>query len=87
MYLRQVEVIEALEEGEEVQLKVDDRPEAGHRFPPLGTLGSWPLFEKRLKQLPLCVTVAQLGGKFLMDVTAEEELCADVSRRGSLRLF
>ena len=59
----EVEVIEALEEGEEVQLKVDDRPEAGLRFP--------------LKQLPLCVTVAQLGGKFLMDVTAEEELCAD----------
>ncbi|CAK9060709.1 unnamed protein product, partial [Durusdinium trenchii] len=61
--LPKVEVIEALEEGEEVQLKVDDRPEAGLRFP--------------MKQLPLCVTVAQISGKFLMDVTSEEEICAE----------
>eukprot|EP00434_Breviolum_minutum_P024553 symbB.v1.2.021688.t1/scaffold1889.1/size97066/3 len=61
--LPKVEVIEAMEEGEEVQLKVDDRPEAGLRFP--------------MKQLPLCVTVAEISGKFLMDVTSEEEMCAE----------
>ncbi|CAJ1352604.1 unnamed protein product [Effrenium voratum] len=60
--LPKVEVIEALEDGEEVQLKVDDRPEAGVRFP--------------LLKLPLCVTVAQIADKFLMDVTSEEEMCA-----------
>ncbi|CAL1127127.1 unnamed protein product [Cladocopium goreaui] len=61
--LPKVDVIEAMEEGEDVQLKVDDRPEAGMRFP--------------MKQLPLCVTVAEISGKFLMDVTSEEEMCAE----------
>ena len=32
----------------------------------------------RMKQLPLCVTVAEISGKFLMDVTSEEEMCAEV---------
>lgn len=61
--LPNAEVLEAMEEGEVVQLKVDDRPEAGRAFP--------------LLRLPLCVTVAQLQGRMLLDVTAEEELCAD----------
>jgi len=61
--LPKVEVEEAMEEGEPVQLKVDDRPEMGTRFP--------------LKKTPLCVTVAQIGGQFLFDVTREEEVCAD----------
>jgi len=61
--LPKVEVVEAMEEGEEVQLKVDDRPEAGIPFP--------------LRKLPLCVTVAQLQDRFLFDVTSEEEMCAD----------
>lgn len=61
--LPKVEVIEAMEEGEVVQLRVDDRPEAGTPFP--------------LRRLPLCVTVAQLGQRFLFDVTSDEELCAD----------
>mmetsp|Transcript_118357 Transcript_118357/g.315000 ORF Transcript_118357/g.315000 Transcript_118357/m.315000 type:complete len:287 (-) Transcript_118357:97-957(-) len=61
--LPNVEVSEAMEEGEVVQLTVDDRPEAGRAFP--------------LRRLPLCVTVAQLQGRLLLDVTAEEELCAD----------
>lgn len=33
--------------------------------------------DMRMKQLPLCVTVAQISGKFLMDVTSEEEICAE----------
>lgn len=61
--LPKVEVLEAMEEGEVVQLKVDDRPEVGVAFP--------------LRRLPLCVTVAQLQGRFLLDVTVEEELCSD----------
>lgn len=61
--LPKVEVMEAMEEGEMVQLKVDDRPELGTRFP--------------LKRLPLMVTVAQIGDRFIFDVTSEEELCAD----------
>lgn len=61
--LPNVEVVEAMEEGELVQLKVDNRPEVGTPFP--------------LRRLPLCVTVAQLQGRFLLDVTLEEELCAD----------
>ncbi|CAE8599144.1 unnamed protein product, partial [Polarella glacialis] len=61
--LPKVQVLEAVEEGEEVQLKVDDRPEAGVPFP--------------LKKLPLCVTVAQIQDRFLLDVTSQEELCAD----------
>eukprot|EP00933_Yihiella_yeosuensis_P023351 TRINITY_DN18180_c1_g2_i1.p1 TRINITY_DN18180_c1_g2~~TRINITY_DN18180_c1_g2_i1.p1 ORF type:complete len:285 (+),score=36.96 TRINITY_DN18180_c1_g2_i1:179-1033(+) len=61
--LPKIEVLEAIEEGEEVQLKVDDRPEAGTPFP--------------LKKLPLCVTVTQIQERFLLDVTPEEELCAD----------
>lgn len=61
--LPKMEVIEAMEEGEVVQLQVDDRPEMGTPFP--------------LKRLPLCVTVAQIQDRFLFDVTAEEELCAD----------
>mmetsp|Transcript_11399 Transcript_11399/g.26290 ORF Transcript_11399/g.26290 Transcript_11399/m.26290 type:complete len:284 (-) Transcript_11399:59-910(-) len=61
--LPKVEVTEALEEGEDVQLKVDDRPEAGLRFP--------------LRKMPLCVTVAQIQDVFLLDVTSDEEVCAD----------
>eukprot|EP00440_Ansanella_granifera_P032401 gb/GFBE01035160.1/.p1 GENE.gb/GFBE01035160.1/~~gb/GFBE01035160.1/.p1 ORF type:complete len:284 (+),score=52.69 gb/GFBE01035160.1/:1-852(+) len=61
--LPKVDVMEAVEEGEEVQLKVDDRPEAGVPFP--------------LQKLPLCVTVAQIQDRFLLDVTSEEEMCAD----------
>lgn len=61
--LPKVEVTEALEEGEDVHLKVDDRPEAGLRFP--------------LRKLPLCVTVAQIQDMFLLDVTSDEEVCAD----------
>jgi len=61
--LPKVEVEEAMEEGEAVQLRVDDRPEMGTPFP--------------LKKTPLCVTVAQLQGCSLFDVTPEEEACAD----------
>lgn len=61
--LPKVTVEEALEEGEDVQLSVDDRPEVGTAFP--------------LKKLPLCVTVAQVGKRLLLDVTPEEELCAE----------
>lgn len=61
--LPKVEVEEAMEAGESMQLKVDDRPELGTPFP--------------LKKWPLCVTVAQLQGHFLFDVTSEEEVCAD----------
>jgi len=61
--LPRVQVLESLEEGEQMQLKVDDRPENGIPFP--------------LKKMPLCVTVAQFDDKFLLDVTAEEESCAD----------
>jgi len=61
--LPKVQVEEAMEEGEPVQLKVDDRPEMGTRFP--------------LKKTPLCVTVTQINGQFLFDVTREEEVCAD----------
>eukprot|EP00929_Paragymnodinium_shiwhaense_P077752 TRINITY_DN40102_c0_g1_i1.p1 TRINITY_DN40102_c0_g1~~TRINITY_DN40102_c0_g1_i1.p1 ORF type:complete len:288 (-),score=65.21 TRINITY_DN40102_c0_g1_i1:213-1076(-) len=61
--LPDVIVQEAMEEGELTQLRVDDRPEVGKPFP--------------LKRLPLCVTVAQVKDRFLLDVTAEEELCAD----------
>lgn len=61
--LPKVEVLEAMEEGEVVQLRVDDRPEVGTPFP--------------LRRLPLCVTVAQIQDRFLFDVTSEEELCAD----------
>jgi len=61
--LPRVEVVDAVEEGETVQLKVDDRPEVGTAFP--------------LKKTPLCVTVAQVQDRFLLDVTSEEEVCAD----------
>lgn len=61
--LPKMEVLEAMEEGEVVQLRVDDRPEMGTPFP--------------LRRLPLCVTVAQIQDRFLLDVTSEEELCAD----------
>lgn len=61
--LPRVEVLEAMEEGESMQLRVDDRPEVGTPFP--------------LRRLPLCVTVAQIQDRFLFDVTSEEELCAD----------
>jgi len=61
--LPKVEVLEAMEEGEVVQLRVDDRPEVGTPFP--------------LRRFPLCVTVAQIQQRFLFDVTSEEELCAD----------
>lgn len=37
----------------------------------------------RMKQLPLCVTVAEISGKFLMDVTSEEEMCAEVGGAGN----
>lgn len=63
MLLPGVRVQEALEEGEPTQLAVDDRPEVGVPFP--------------LKKLPLCITVAQLGEEFLLDVTHEEESCAN----------
>jgi len=63
--LPKVEVQEAMEEGEVVQLRVDDRPEMGTPFP--------------LRRLPLCVTVAQIQDRFLFDVTSEEELCADAT--------
>merc|ERR550532_3249061 len=46
-----------------VQLQVDSRPEAGVAFP--------------MRRLPLCVTAAQVQERFLLDVTREEELCAD----------
>merc|ERR1711874_550984 len=59
----QIEVKEGMEEGEGMNLVVDDRPEEGTPFP--------------LKQLPLFVTVAQIRDKFLFDVTLEEECCAD----------
>jgi len=61
--LPKVEVEESMEEGETVQLRVDDRPEMGTPFP--------------LRKMPLCVTVAQINGQFLFDVTPEEEVCAD----------
>jgi len=61
--LPRVEVKEGLEPGEGMHLQVDDRPEVGTLFP--------------LKQLPLCVTVAQIREKFLFDVTSEEECSAD----------
>lgn len=61
--LPKVDVVEAMEEGEVCQIRVDDRPEVGTPFP--------------LKRLPLCVTVAQIQQRFLFDVTWEEELCAD----------
>eukprot|EP00811_Abedinium_folium_P002228 NODE_12040_length_1249_cov_4.750446.p2 GENE.NODE_12040_length_1249_cov_4.750446~~NODE_12040_length_1249_cov_4.750446.p2 ORF type:complete len:215 (+),score=48.16 NODE_12040_length_1249_cov_4.750446:377-1021(+) len=61
--LPKVDVVEPMEEGESVQLRVDDRQEAGRPIP--------------LKRRPLCVTVAQLQERFLLDVTMEEELCAD----------
>lgn len=61
--LPKIEILEAMEEGEVVQLRVDDRPEMGTHFP--------------MKRLPLCVTVAQIRDRFLFDVTSEEELCAD----------
>lgn len=61
--LPKVHVVEAMEEGEQDQIRVDDRPEIGMPFP--------------LSRLPLCVTVAQLQQRFLLDVTWEEELCAD----------
>lgn len=61
--LPKVEVEDAMEEGESVQLKVDDRPEKGTPFP--------------LKKIPLCVTVTQINNQFLFDVTPEEETCSD----------
>jgi len=61
--LPHVEVIEAMEEGEHIQLKVDDRPETGMMFP--------------LRKMPLCVTVAQIQDQFFLDVTLEEEICAE----------
>mmetsp|Transcript_99403 Transcript_99403/g.207071 ORF Transcript_99403/g.207071 Transcript_99403/m.207071 type:complete len:288 (-) Transcript_99403:64-927(-) len=61
--LPSVQVLEAMEEGEVVQLSVDDRPEMGQPFP--------------ITRLPLCVTVAQIGQRFLFDVTSEEELTSD----------
>jgi exosome complex component RRP42 len=63
--LPKVEVEEAMEEGEAVQLKVDDRPEMGTPFP--------------MKKTPLCVTVAQINGQYLFDVTPEEEACSDAT--------
>lgn len=63
--LPRVEVVDAMEEGEHVQLKVDDRPEMGRPIP--------------LRRSPLCVTVSQIKDTFLMDVTQEEESCADAS--------
>lgn len=63
--LPKVEIVEAMEEGEMVQLKVDDRPEVGTPIP--------------LQRLPLCVTVAQVKDQFLIDVTNEEKMCADAS--------
>lgn len=61
--LPKVEVEEAMEEGETVQLRVDERPEMGTPFP--------------LNKKPLCVTVAQINGQLLFDITPEEEACAD----------
>merc|ERR1712039_190187 len=61
--LPKIIVQDALEEGEHVQLKVDDRPEVGTPFP--------------LRKMPICVTIAQLQDRFILDVTLEEELCAD----------
>lgn len=61
--LPKVSVLEPLEEGEQTQLQVDDRPEVGTPFP--------------MRRLPLCVTVAQVAQQFLFDITSEEELCAD----------
>lgn len=61
--LPKVEIVEAVEEGEVVQLRVDDR------------LGVGPLFP--LKRVPLCVTVSQIRDRFLFDVTKEEELCTE----------
>lgn len=61
--LPKIEVQDELEEGEHVQLRVDDRPELGVCFP--------------LRKMPLCVTVAQIQDRFILDVTLEEEICAD----------
>lgn len=61
--LPKITIQDALEEGEHVQLKVDDRPEVGVPFP--------------LRKMPLCVTIAQIQDRFILDVTLEEELCAD----------
>lgn len=60
-----VQIIEAMEEGEEVRIAVDDRPSMGKPFP--------------LRKLALLVTVAQIGERFLMDVTNEEEGCAEAT--------
>lgn len=61
--LPDVQVVPAIEEGEEDKLAVDDRPGIGKPFP--------------LRKLALCVTVAQIGERFLLDVTTEEEGCAE----------
>jgi len=61
--LPKVDALEAVEEGEMVELRVDERPECGVAFP--------------LRRMPLCVTVAQLQKRCLLDATIEEELCAD----------
>lgn len=63
LLLPKITIMEAIEEGEPIQMKVDDRPELGTPFP--------------LKKMPFCITVAQLQECLLLDVTNEEELCAD----------
>eukprot|EP00438_Fugacium_kawagutii_P000157 Skav233089 [mRNA] locus=scaffold986:55845:59343:- [translate_table: standard] len=68
--LPKVDVIEALEEGEDVQLKAGSTDV-------VGGIADWLVCGEQMKQLPLCVTVAEISGKFLMDVTSEEEMCAE----------
>lgn len=63
--LPRVEVADPMEDTEHSQLKVDDRPEMGQPIP--------------LRRSPLCVTVSQIKDRFLLDVTPEEEICADAS--------
>jgi len=50
-------------ESEHADFEIDDRPETGIPFP--------------ADNIPVCVTVGQITGRFVWDMSLEEELCAD----------
>jgi exosome complex component RRP42 len=61
--LPEVSVLEGVEEDEKFQLVVDDNPLAGACFPSTS--------------VPVVITFGQIGGRFLVDMSQEEELCQD----------
>jgi exosome complex component RRP42 len=61
--LPEVSVLEGVEEDEKFQLVVDDNPLAGECFP--------------FETVPVVITFGQIGGRFLVDMSQEEELCQE----------